>query len=53
MQELAETSDGIARLDEGLQKERNNASEMKRYLHDLEKKKGKFEDDVKRLRRRL
>lgn len=52
-QVLAEKSDEIARLDEGLQKEKNNAAEMKRYLHDLEKKKGKLEDDVKRLRRRL
>ena len=52
-QGLNAKSDEIARLDESLQKERNNASEMKRYLHDLEKKKGKLEDEVKRLRRRL
>lgn len=52
-QVLAEKSVEIARLDESLQKEKNKAAEMKRYLHDLEKKKGKLEDDVKRLRRRL
>lgn len=52
-QVLTDKLEEIARLEEGLQKEKNNTSEMKRYLHDLEKKKGKLEDEVKRLRRRL
>ncbi|XP_068761620.1 golgin subfamily A member 4-like [Montipora capricornis] len=52
-QQLAAKLEEITRLEDHVHKEGNSMSEVKRHLHDLEKKNAKLENEVKRLRKRL
>ena len=50
---LSQANQESDRLEENLHKERAETSEVKKYLQEVQKKKTKSEEDVKRLRRRL
>ncbi|XP_032232001.2 centrosomal protein of 290 kDa [Nematostella vectensis] len=50
---LSAAKQEIERLEETINKDRNDMAELKRYLVESEKKKTKLEEEVKRVRRRL
>ena len=52
-QDLNAKAEETARLEDSLDKEHNNLTEMKRYFHDVQKKKERLEEEAKRLRKRL